>query len=104
MITKRQLVEITWGLAQGDERYISIRSDSEFKKKSLANNEWIYFKEIEISLRKVFEEMQSGNFSFNGDIVSAILSEEIDPQFHSSEYVLEKIKDCRENIQNLSNP
>ena len=104
MITKRELVELLWGLAKGDKESIRIRNEAVKNGIALwSSGEWIYVKGIELSLKKVFNEIEAGRFELESDIVDSILGNEIDSQFQSNKFVLQKMKDCRESLEMLSN-
>jgi hypothetical protein len=104
MITKKTLVEILWGLARDDEKYIKIRSDRTLNGDPLWHRgEWIYVKEIERLLKQIYREVKAGSLEFDGDIVNSIVSNKIDIQLQSNKFLLQKIKDCQDNLEMLSN-
>ena len=104
MIIQRELLELLWGLAKGDKESIRIRNETARNGIALwSSGEWIYVKEIELSLKRIFNEIEAGRFELESNIVDSILSNEIDSRFQSNEFVLQKMKDCAESLEMLSN-
>jgi hypothetical protein len=104
MITKIDLVKILWGVTEGDDKCTKIRTERTLNGEPLwSKGDWIFVKDIEVSLKRILEEMKSRDIDFEGDFVEGLFSKDIDPQLRSNEYLLEKVKECRESIKMLEN-
>lgn len=106
MMNKRELVKLLWGLAIQDAEAIATREAFADKTDALWKaDEWIYVKDIEVSLKRVHEEIESGRAAYEGDVVDLIFSRDVGGVLTdiNNEYFSEKIRDCQESLYKLSN-
>lgn len=105
MIPKRELLDMLWGVVNEDPAAIALRTDAAKQKdKYWRSDEWIYIKDIEVSLKSINRAIMEKSVSLPVSIQDLIFSGLGEDQFSENKWVLQKINDCRENMKVISNP
>ncbi|WP_050977151.1 hypothetical protein [Cellvibrio sp. BR] len=62
------------------------------------------WKDTEVALKMLFKDLKKSKLTFEGSIASVILDGTDEEFFSKSEWALEKIRECRSNMELISNP
>lgn len=105
MISKIKLLDFLWGVANEQPEALVTRSVAAKEKNTYwKEDEWIYIKDTEVALKMLFKDLKKSKLTFEGSIASVILDGTDEEFFSKSEWALEKIRECRSNMELISNP
>lgn len=105
MISKKELLDLLWGVANDKPEALEIRNiAAKDKGRFWKSDEWIYIKDTEVALKMIFKELKKSEVTFDGSMSSLILHGSGEDLFLQSNWALAKIRECRENMQHISNP
>jgi len=105
MISKAELLELLWGVVNESPEALKIRGIAAKEKDTYwKSDEWIYIKDTEVSLKMILKEIKKSELIFDGKISELILDGKDEDSFSGSEWILEKIRECRANMKTISNP
>ncbi|WP_444931871.1 hypothetical protein ACJJIF_08925 [Microbulbifer sp. SSSA002] len=107
MIRKSDLIELLWGAIDGDLVCVS-RRQMAAREKGLfwLEGEWIWIKDLEISLRKIQGYLNRSDRNLGGKYIAGILIEFSDDQLKNSfdESFCSLLFNARKAVKELSNP
>lgn len=105
MLSKTELLDFLWDVVNEQPEALATRSiAAKEKNKYWKADEWIYIKDTEVALKMLLKDLRKSNLTFTGSISGVILNGVDEEVFSKSEWALEKIKECRSNMQLISNP
>lgn len=101
-ISKFELIDLLLGFVNGNEN-ASNKFAEAYKNKNLiwSNDEWIYVKDIEASLKSMKKIYEKGEFEQFSRIEEIILGPSAALDSIEDSWLKRRTLDCRENIKNL---
>ncbi len=101
-LLKADFIELLIGFVEGDEECVNAMTDAYTKLQRLwGKGEWVYVKDIEMSLKEIFKMHQRGEFGDFRSVKECILNEEGNMDSISDPWVKEQLRSCRFSLSQL---
>lgn len=104
-LSKSEFIDVLIGFVEGDEACVKVMEAAYTKKQPIwAKDEWIYVKDIEMSLKGIYKIYKRGDFENFRSVRDYILSSEDQTALVSDSWARDRLRDCRVSLENISLP
>lgn len=106
MLTKSQLVKMLYRAFKGEPKYITMRLDAAKNKNLYWNHDdWMYVKDLEVSLKKLHRELSKKNIDDLFDVENIIFKDDFtSPGFCLDVCIFELLASSKNALENIENP